>query len=242
MGEPTPPPADRNAPQERVSAPPPSKTEYVVQQLREDIKNGRFQPGELLQQTAIAELYGVSPTPVREALRVLEAERAIQYSAHHGATVREMSLSDIEDYYRLRASVEGLAVEVAVERMTAENLERIVEINDRLAKLVEMGTQDGLSQLNMDFHFAIYESGSMVVANEARSLWQLIPPSITLWNDGENALALLADHYSLIDSLEKGDHEGAARHARQHIMRAADMRRIRSTRANPAQPSGGAES
>ena len=86
-----------------LTGPPLSKTEYVLQRLREDIASGVVVPGTSLRQSEIAARYGVSATPVREALRLLEAGGSISYAPHRGATVRELSPERVRDVYLLRA-------------------------------------------------------------------------------------------------------------------------------------------
>ena len=70
--------------------PPQSRTGYVMERIKEDLVNGVIAPGELIKQTVLARRYGVSPTPVREALRVLQSDGLISYSPHKGASVREL--------------------------------------------------------------------------------------------------------------------------------------------------------
>ncbi len=121
---------------DRANGSPPqpvSKTDYVLQRLRMDISSGAIKAGTPLRQLEIAERYGVSATPVREAMRLLEADGSITYSRHRGVTVNEMSSEGIRDLYRLRSLAEGLAVEVAVERMDQAHLVKVIAAHDRLA-------------------------------------------------------------------------------------------------------------
>lgn len=205
--------------------PPLSKTEYVVKRLRADIESGQITPGELLKQTVIAKRYGVSATPVREALRLLEADHTIQYSTHRGATVREMPPSEVTNYYRLRSVVEGLATELAVPRMTPAKLDEIGAIHEKIRTLSKKGKPTELSALNMQLHFAIYEVGSSMVTDQARGLWKFIPPNITLWKDPTNAGRLIHDHEEILAAVNAGDAEAARDHMARHIMNAARMRR-----------------
>ena len=104
--------------------PPVSKTAYVLDRMRDDIAKGTILPGQPLKQTDLAARYGVSPTPVREALRLLEADGSISYSPHRGATVLEMDKSRVRDLYLLRAAMESLATRLAVERLTEDGTHR----------------------------------------------------------------------------------------------------------------------
>ncbi len=73
------------------AAPPVSRTEYVAERLKQDVASGAIKPGELIKQTVLAKRYGVSATPVREAMRLLAADGVLSYSPHKGASVREMT-------------------------------------------------------------------------------------------------------------------------------------------------------
>jgi len=203
------------------SEPPPSKTEYVLRRLREDIASGLVVPGTSLRQSEIAGRYGVSATPVREALRLLEAGGTISYAPHRGATVRELSQERVQDVYLLRAEIEGLATAIAVERMTDADMEHIEAVHEQL-----LSTTDGedLAVLNRRFHFTIYHAGSDLIASHASSLWTLFPPRVTIWRDHAAAAALSADHEGILEALRARDRDLAKARASDHIKHAASLR------------------
>lgn len=204
--------------------PPLSKTEYVLERLREDIRTGEVNSGQYLRQAELAERYGVSPTPVREALRLLEAEGAITYSPHKGATVVEMSPQRIEDLYRLRATVESLATRIAVERLEDQVLEDVVEIHQRIHDGI--GTVEGpvLARWNRELHFAIYHRGSPLVADHVTSLWKFLPPEVTLWANTDVAATLVRQHDGIVEALQAHDADRAANLMAEHVLAAADFR------------------
>ncbi len=204
-------------------SPPLSKTEYVLQRLREDIASGVVVPGSSLRQSGIAARYGVSATPVREALRLLEAGGTISYAPHRGATVRELSPERVQDVYLLRAEIEGLATSVAVERMTDVDLAAVEAVHRDLQVSVDAGGQD-LAVLNRRLHFTIYHAGSELIASHASSLWTLFPPRVTIWRDHDAARELTADHEGILEALRSRDAQLAGERARQHIMNAARLR------------------
>lgn len=216
---------DDQAP-EGIFPQPVSKTEYVVERLRRDIQNGHVRPGDQLRQVDIAARYGVSPTPVREALRILEADGTISYAPHRGATVRELSPTRTEDLYRLRADVEGLAAAIAAERLDDEAIDQIRAANDALNEASRKGDPgQQLSTLNRRLHFVIYEAGSSVVAAHASSLWTLFPPHVTIWRLPSAASALQADHSAIIEAIIARDPELARSRMSAHILHAHELRR-----------------
>ncbi|WP_084211219.1 GntR family transcriptional regulator [Pseudonocardia acaciae] len=206
-------------------APPVSRTAYVLDRLRREIAEGVVQPGESLRQAAVARRYGVSPTPVREAFRLLEAEGVLEYTAHRGATVKDMSPGETQDLYLLRSEVEGLATALAVDRMNDAAMERIDAAHRELRDAVAANDRSRLSVLNRSLHFAIYEAGSALVALQAASLWSFIPPAMTIWTDAKNARSLLADHQRILDAVRRRDPYDARRCMTEHILHAVALRK-----------------
>lgn len=207
-----------------ADGPPLSKTEYVLARLRQDIRDGAVNPGEALRQAELAERYGVSPTPVREALRLLEAEGAISYSPHKGATVAELSPQRLEDLYRLRATVESLATRLAVERIQETVLDDVRKIHRRIQD--GMGEVDGatLSRWNRELHFAIYHRGSALVTDHVTALWNFLPPEVTLWSDPAVAAVLVEQHDKIVRALTDKDADRSAELMAEHVLTAADFR------------------
>jgi DNA-binding GntR family transcriptional regulator len=181
--------------------------------------------GSSLRQAEIAERYGVSATPVREALRLLEAEGTITYVPHRGATVRELSPPHSEDVYLLRAEIEGLATAIAVDRMDDSDMVGIRALESELEELFEKREGQAMAVVNRQFHFAIYRAGSDTFATHASTLWQLFPPRVTIWSDERAARALMADHEGILEALEKHDRDLARERAAAHIFHAEQLRK-----------------
>jgi DNA-binding GntR family transcriptional regulator len=207
-------------------APPVSRTAYVVERLKADVASGAIKPGELIKQTVLAKRYGVSATPVREALRMLEADGVVDYSAHRGASVREMTPEAARDLYRLRAAAESTAAEMAVERMTPTGLVSIRAAHQALADaLTSPDTEPAtLSVLNRQFHFAIYEQSSPLVVQHIELLYARFTPGTTVWRDHSDAEALQRDHDLILDAIERGDAAEAGRLTAQHVRHASVIR------------------
>ncbi|MPZ62847.1 MAG: FCD domain-containing protein [Propionibacteriales bacterium] len=211
--------------QEMRSGPPQSKTAYVVDRLREEIAAGIIVPGGALRQTQIAMRYGVSPTPVREALRILEAAGTISYAPNRGATVREMDPVDGDDLYSLRAEIEGFACRLGVERQDGTLATRLEELADRLEAEDPATGPAQRYQLNRDLHFLIFDAGSQVVSQQVASLWEAFTPAVTVWGVPQIAERLNADHRQIIKAVRKGDAELAGARMREHVLNARMLRR-----------------
>lgn len=207
------------------AGPPQSKTAYVVERLREEIATGAVIPGSALRQTEIAERYGVSPTPVREALRILEAAGTIRYAPNRGATVREMAAVDADDLYHLRAEVEGFATRLAVERLTDGLVPQLEKLAAQLEASDPATDQTAMYQLNRELHFAIFESGSRVVSQQVHSIWESFPPTVTVWGVREIGDRLNDDHRGIIAAIAAGDAALAQERMRGHVLRARELRR-----------------
>ena len=205
---------------------PSSKAEFVLTELRGDIVAGRLAPGDPLNQSELAARYQVSATPVREALRRLEAEGLVRYAPYRGATVMGLDGTELEDFYRLRSVVEGLATRLATERVGQEVLSQLRELNEQLRSGI--ATDDGrrLANLNREFHFCIYEAGSQLIAGQVRSLWNFIPPEVTMWSQPESAAVFTDQHDRILRALEAGDSARAERLMVDHVLTAASRRSV----------------
>lgn len=204
---------------------PKSRTAYVLERLKADLDSGLISPGDQLRQTAIAKRYGVSPTPVREALRILAADGTIDYTSHRGATVRDFTPEMAHDLYRMRSEMEGFACELAVERLTDADLARIVAANERLIAATADGVEPAtLSLLNKELHFSIYASTSPIVIECIQLLWARFKPSVTLWGVTSFSSALDHDHTEILDALARRDGPAAREAMSRHVMHAWQLR------------------
>jgi DNA-binding GntR family transcriptional regulator len=195
-----------------------SKADVLTASLRELIITGEIDAGTPLRQRDIAERFGVSPTPVREALRRLEAEGLVQHDLHRGATVIDADIGSEEEAYQVRAVLESLAARMAAERATTEDLDQLRAAQERFASSAPGDAS--LVELNRQFHFRMYEAArSPMLLALLRLLWQtfrrspqrLAPPE---WSS--------ADHEAILDALSRGDADAAEDLTRRHVLRALD--------------------
>lgn len=201
-----------------------SKVEYVLARLRDDIQSGKVPAGANLRQQELAKRYGVSATPVREALRLLEADGTITYSQHRGVVVSELQPEEIFDLYCLRSAAEGSTVAQSVKRLTREQIANIVAAHDRLAATDGRGDAQVLSRMNRDFHFAIYEGLSPLVSNFIAQLWTALPARLTIWQVESQSKVLLDEHRAILEAIQRGDAEEAGRLMAAHVMTSEKFR------------------
>ena len=205
---------------------PMSKTAYVLARLRQELANGDIHPGQQLRQVEIAERYGVSPTPVREALRLLEADGAIRYSPHRGATVTELSPQELSDLYLMRQAMEAMLTRLAAERATPEQIAEVRELHEDLAARTADTPADELSRLNREFHLAVLRLGSELITQHVITpLWHgFLPPSKSQWRSAESNTRFVDEHEKIVAALEKGDADGADAAMTGHLQTAMKMR------------------
>ena len=147
----------------------------VVDGLREMIVNGDLKPGEWLRQDELAETFGVSTMPIREALRQLQAEGLVTFVPRRGALVSSLSVSEYEEIYRIREELEILAVGWAAEnfdRIPIENLRRLLaEIKEAEAHPEDLYPR---LQLVREFFFTVFEASEKEqLLRILSSLWDL---------------------------------------------------------------------
>ncbi|MBS9721866.1 GntR family transcriptional regulator [Tianweitania sp. BSSL-BM11] len=191
----------------------------VYSQLRSALINGDFDPGQALTISLLAGQFGTSHMPVREALRRLAAENALDVSRNGSARVPPVTLARLDDLCRARVAVEGLAVELGTRFITAEDLARLVQIEDAHTAAAKAGNVYSMLVGNRDFHFAIYRaSGSDVLVQLIDTLWLRFGPY----------MRMLSKHVKPL--VKNGTHEP---YIRQHlaILAAIDRRDEAQARA-----------
>lgn len=188
----------------------------VYQQLRDALMVGRFDPGQTLTISALATTFGTSHMPVREALRRLAAENALEVSSGGSARVPAVSVERLDDLCRARVVIEGLATELAAVRMNSTvvaELKTIVAEHEALSD--EKHVYDMLDR-NRAFHFAVYrQSGSEVLLQIIDSLWLRYGPYMRMLSTYIAPLLstgmhepFTLHHHEIINAMERGD--GAA--------------------------------
>jgi DNA-binding GntR family transcriptional regulator len=201
-----------------------SKIDMVTAALRELIMHGEFHAGDSLRQRDLAERFNVSATPVREALRRLESEGLVRHSPHAGVSVVEVDYGATMENFRIRAALEGLAVELAAERVTDEDIEELEELNRQLA--AHEGHQQA-DELNRRLHFRIYElAGSPLLISLLRRLWSSFPlgPQVVRPIDQS-----IEQHAAIIDALRDRDAAAASALTQQHILEAMRSQALQPT-------------
>lgn len=128
----------------------------IVEQLRQGILSGAFAAGSQLRQDALANEFGVSRIPVREALFQLEAEGLVHIEPHKGAVVSGFDIDEIDDVFDLRLMLEPRLLQRSAPRLTAEDHARIDALGDAFAEALARHDVARWGELNAQFHLALY--------------------------------------------------------------------------------------
>jgi len=145
--------------------------ESLRQQLEGAIAAGHLEPGSRLDEQEIAQRFGVSRTPVREAFRLMAANNLVELRGRQGATVRAIKAEALVEMFQVMAELEGLCARLAARRVSQAWGSEISAIHQRLVASGETGDIDVFYDVNQEFHEAIYEaSRNAFLADQTRKL------------------------------------------------------------------------
>lgn len=126
--------------------------EKILENIRDSIISGLLKAGSRVSEPELAERYGISRTPIREAFRQLESEGYLIVIPRRGAVVREFNQKDVEEFYAIKSILEGYAARRACEKLTDKELDKLQVINNRLAELAGNNDIKAFFKVHNDFH------------------------------------------------------------------------------------------
>lgn len=188
-----------------------SLTRLVVESIEEMILGGTLPPGSKLNEMALAQRFGVSRGPLREALRMLEESGLIRQEKNRGASVRKIGLAEAADIYDVRAGLDAVAGRLLAERITQVQLRALRRMTDTMRQ-VKAGEVDRFHTLNLRFHDSLVEmAGNAVLTEQYRKLCKLLVLFRRRNLMAPMAIPMFADeHSAIVDLLEAHDGPGAA--------------------------------
>ena len=189
-----------------------TKASQIADELREAIAAGEIAQGTRLQQDELSARFSTSITPVREALRQLQAEGLLVGEPHRGVAVASPDLEQITSIYVLRRLIEPFAAQRSARRLSKLDFERAYGVNAQLAKAQKAGDERAARRLNREFHWVFYEAcGLPTLVGEIERLWAAFPwaalqvrktYAVASFRKHEEMLAaVVADDQPLIGSL-----------------------------------------
>jgi DNA-binding GntR family transcriptional regulator len=191
--------------------------ELVYARLREAILHGRLEPGLVISQVQLARELGVSRTPLREAVRMLQREGLVSGEANRMVRVSPLSIQDVEELYSVRIANEALAIRLTVPKMTADDDAALQECLGLLARFAQQGDIDTWERHHRAFHTRLVRGGG-------RRLCTLLSE---LYDHAERYRRLYITSEPRAMSIGAAEHEGivAACHARDAARAAAELAR-----------------
>lgn len=194
-----------------------TKEDQVANFLRENIISGHFPRGTRLKQADIAASLQMSITPVREAMKLLEAEGYVSCESHHGAIVSEFDASASDEVRDLRNLLEERLVRVAVPSLTADDLQQLERIQDEFERAVHSGDRIAVRGINYRFHLLLYQRAALPqTLHFVQILWARYPFDLVNSISGRTSRAV-EEHRKLLLYLAAKDVESACLAIREHI-------------------------
>jgi DNA-binding GntR family transcriptional regulator len=126
--------------------------EKILETIRDAILKGTMKPGERVSEPDLAERFGISRTPIREAFRQLESEGYLEVIPRKGAVVASLSERDVEEFYAIKIILEGFAARMAAEKLSEKDIERLESINERLKQIAKEGDVKTFFRVHNEFH------------------------------------------------------------------------------------------
>jgi DNA-binding GntR family transcriptional regulator len=197
--------------------------EVTYAQLRDMVLFGVLEPGQPVTiQGLIADL-GAGMTPVREAIRRLTAEGALEPQGNRRVTVPRLTLSILDQLAFARLTIEPKLAELAAATLTARRIDRMAALDEAVNAAILAGDVTGYLQANHAFHFALYEaSGATVLVDMARSMWLRFGPSLRVVATLAGATGLPDRHVEALAAMRAGDAAALARALHNDIAQGVD--------------------
>jgi DNA-binding GntR family transcriptional regulator len=219
--------------------------------LQARMLSGELVSGTRLRQEALAEEFGVSRTPIREALRKLQASGLVELRPHRGALVRGPSAREIRDAYEVRAELEGLAAELAAQRIRQDQLDRLhgaqAQFRETLARLLEARADVRTGAVPDDeierwrhandlFHQLIQDAAANdVLVVTLVHLHRSVPRDLTRIVLGESATLLaenVGEHEAILEAIERRNAPEARKRMVKHVRHAGALVTLRFEQRN----------
>lgn len=196
----------------------------AYEQIKKGLISGAFRSGQTLVIRSLADTYGISTTPVREALQRLVAERNLELLPNRSIVVPFLSAERFIELVRIRRELEGLAGELATPNIRASHVTRLQAMIDAMDRTIQEEAGAEYQALNNKFHFAIYErAGAPVLFQLIQNMWTQVGPFFNELTEDAGFVAVANEqHRHIIAALREGDAAAVRRHLATDITVAGD--------------------
>ncbi len=201
-----------------------SSGETAYDALMGAIRTGGYSPGDRLREEEVASRLGLSRTPVREALRRLEADGIVEHRPRLGAVVRKLTYAEVVELYEMRVVLERTAAEMAAKHGTDPEFDALEDLNAAIE--AERSVPARAAAINQDFHRGLYQAcRNRFFLEAARALNNsLLLLGPTTFTDPERIDEVTRQHASIVDALRQGDAEAAGAAAEAHLQTSLRVR------------------
>lgn len=198
--------------------------DVVFQTLREAILKGELKPGERLMELQLASKLGVSRTPIREAIRMLELEGLAVTIPRKGAEVARMTEKDMEDVLQIREALDELAVQIACDKMTEKQLVNLTIAMKNFENSIQTGNLKKVVQTDVEFHDVIYQATDNpklvnILSNLSEQIYRY---RVEYLKEKENYPMLVKEHEEIVTALKDRNKQLAAEMTKKHIRNQAE--------------------
>ena len=196
-----------------------TRTQILLSEIEKLIVNGSMVPGQRLDEMVLAKKYGVSRTPVREAIRALIAIGLVQNTGKQGSQVAKLSISMLIEMFELMAVLEGMCAQLAARRATKNQLFEMQKTHELLEKTFEKGTHKEFYNVNLQFHDLLYNaSHTQYLAEETLRLRRRLSPyRMRVTFQPGRMSSTLDEHNKILIAINKGESELAKNEAISHL-------------------------
>jgi DNA-binding GntR family transcriptional regulator len=216
-----------------------TKADDIAVLIEEAIVSGELEPGSVLRQEHLSDRFGVSRTPVREALRRLAALGLVSFEPNRGVRVRTLSREDLHEAFLVRAELEALVTDLAARRMTPETLDELERCEQRFARITkEIRSRDpggdrrshmsDWMRANHAFHDVLYRVADVPYIESVAKAARRTFSGPAVWAPVDEELDRLYDrnqteHRAIRQALAAGSIAGARELAHEHVMHSFEL-------------------
>ncbi len=197
--------------------------DHAYGQIRLALMSGRFEPGEKLTIRSLSAKLNISPTPIREALRRIAAERGVEIAPNRYIRVPIMMPQEMRELRDIRTALEGVATERAVAKMDAQRLAELKRLDAAIRKLRAAGEVKPVISTIQQFHFTLYRASDMpALVGMIEGLWLRTAPYVNLLFPGYTTRERGGWRAKLLQSVVAGDAKSARQFMESDIRGALD--------------------
>ncbi|HEY2693468.1 MAG TPA: GntR family transcriptional regulator [Streptosporangiaceae bacterium] len=201
---------------------PPPLHQRIYETLRTEVISGQRKPGELLSEAELARRWGVSRSPIREALRQLEQHDLVRWAPRRGATVARLTVAGLRDIYEVREALESLSAGLAAERGSPADLAKMRDLAARIKQTQEEGDYLEAIMLDDEFHrlMARTTRNRMLESQAGHVLDRVIMARMMVREEPGRTQEIVHEHQAILDALGRHDAKEATEHAALHVRNA----------------------